>query len=88
MAPHKHRVDETRKRSLAKAISGRIVEITIGTLVFGTIILIIFPSVENPYLAGLGLNLIEEGLCFLITFFIERVWNKINWGRKVEDVEE
>lgn len=88
MGHHKHRVDETKKRSLLKAITGRAIEITVGTLIFGTIIMFVFPDISNPYLAGLGLNLVEEGLCFLITFLTERVWNKISWGRNVEDMEE
>lgn len=84
---HKHKVDETKARSLLKAISGRIIEISIGTLVFGSIIAYFFPSVPSPYLAGFSLNVIEEALCFIVTYGTERIWNRISWGRKVEDVE-
>lgn len=83
---HSHKVNETRTRSLVKAIAGRIVEISVGTLVFGTILTVFFPQMSNPYLTGLSFNLIEETLCFLVTYCSERVWNKINWGRKVIDL--
>ena len=83
---HSHRVNETRKRSLLKAILGRIVEITIGTLIFGTILT--FIGIPYPYELGFGLNVAEETLCFLVTYGTERIWNKISWGRTVEDVNE
>ncbi len=82
---HKHEINETRKRSFLKAVSGRIVEISIGTLVFGTVLT--FFNFPNPYALGFGLNLLEELLCFLVTYGTERIWNRIHWGRNVEDVE-
>ena len=89
MSPHKHyhqhKVNETKMRSLLKAITGRTIEITIGGITFGIVLTILkFP---NPFVVGFGLNLLEETICFLTTFFTERVWNKISWGREVEDIE-
>jgi len=83
---HKHKVNETRARSFSKAIFGRIIEIAIGTLIFGTILSLLgFPS---PYQLGFSLNVLEELLCFTVTYFTERIWNKIDWGRNIEDVED
>jgi len=82
---HGHSVNETKARSLLKAISGRVIEIAVGTLVFGTIISIFFPSIPSPFIAGLGFNLLEETVCFIVTYGTERVWNKVSWGRKVLD---
>jgi len=83
---HKHEVNETRKRSLAKAIFGRLIEIAIGGTIFGTILTVL--GFQYAYEIGFGLNILEEGICFTVTFFTERVWNKIDWGREVKDVEE
>lgn len=81
---HKHRVNETRKRSMLKAISGRIIEIIIGTLVQGSILK--YLGLPIPYELGFIMTLIEEVICFCICFVNERIWNRINWGREVEDV--
>lgn len=81
---HRHRVNETRKRSVIKAVTGRIVEITIGTLVQGTILNKL--GFQSPYEYGFLMTVIEELLCFTICLINERIWNKINWGREVEDV--
>lgn len=78
---HGHSVNETKARSMLKAISGRIIEITIGTLVFGTILS--FLGFHAPYEMGLMLNLTEETLCAIITYITERIWNRINWGRRI-----
>lgn len=83
---HKHKVSETRKRSLLKTISGRILEILIGTTVFGTILFFLgFPS---PYQLGFALNLLEELICLKVTYLTERIWNRIQWGRKIENINK
>lgn len=83
---HKHKVNETKKRSLTKALIGRVLEISIGTLTFGTILS--FLGFPYAYQLGLSLNLLEEIICALITYLSERVWNRVNWGREVWDIEE
>jgi len=68
------RVHETRRRSLIKAISFRIIEITVDTLIL------------NIFLAtttALALAITFEGLCFVLHFIFERVWNRINYGRYI-----
>jgi len=69
------KVYETRKRSLLKAISFRIIEIAVDTA-----ILSIF--VSPPVAIGLAVAL--EGICFLLHFGFERIWNKIDYGRQVK----
>ena len=56
------KINETRKRSLCKAISFRILEI-----VFDSLILSIF---------------IEIHLAIGLAIVLERLWNKINFGRE------
>ena len=68
------RVNETRKRSLLKAISFRILEVAIDA-----VILSIFVS---PQLA-VTLAVILEGLCLALHFGFERVWNRIEYGRHI-----
>ena len=82
---HNHSVNETKGRSAVKAVSGRLIEISIGTLVFGTILSIL--GFHAPYETGLLLNITEESLCFSITYVTERIWNKISWGRIIVDVD-
>lgn len=86
MNHHHHEVNETRKRSLLKAVSGRIIEITIGTLVQGFLLSLL--GVPSPYELGFIMTLIEETTCFCICFINERIWNKIDWGRNVVDIKD
>lgn len=81
---HKHRVNETRKRSIIKAITGRIIEIVIGTLVQGTILG--WLGFHSPYEYGFLMTVTEEFLCFIICLINERIWNRIDWGREVKDI--
>jgi len=68
------RINETWKRSLYKAVSFRILEVAIDTL-----ILSIF--VEPRIAFGLAVGL--EGICLLLHYLFERVWNRIQWGRHI-----
>ena len=80
-----HKVNETKMRSAFKTVTGRLMEITIGTLVFGTILT--FLGFHAPYEIGFLLNVTEESLCTTITYITERMWNKISWGRIVIDID-
>jgi len=71
------KVYETRRRSLLKAISFRVIEIALDSLILSFFI--------TPVIA-VGLAVAIEGLCFLLHFLFERGWNKINYGRCI--VEE
>lgn len=66
------RINETRRRSLLKAVSFRIIEIALDTL-----ILSIFLEIH----LALGLALALEGLCLLLHYGFERLWNRTDYGR-------
>jgi len=68
------RVNETKKRSLLKATSFRIVEITASSIVLSFFV--------TAYEA-VGLAVLLEGLCFGLQYLGERVWNKIGYGREI-----
>lgn len=76
------KVNETRKRSILKSITGRIIEVTLGTTVQGTVFMLLgFP---RAFELGFMTTIIEEVSCFCISYLTERLWNKINWGREVD----
>ena len=68
------KINETKKRSLLKAISFRIVEITASSLVLSHFV--------TAYEA-IGLAVMLEGICFGLQYLGERIWNKIQWGREI-----
>ena len=68
------RINETRKRSLLKAVSFRLIEIALDA-----IILSIFVSPQ----VAITLAVILEGLCLGLHFGFERIWNKIQYGRHI-----
>ena len=83
---HKHKVEDTRKRSLLKALTGNGLEVIFDTIIFGFIFVTL--GMELPEAAGIGfgLSIMVEILCAITNYFNDRAWNKIQWGRKVEDV--
>ena len=68
------KINETRKRSLLKAISFRVVEITASSIVLSFFV--------KPYEA-IGLAVLLEGLCFGLQYLGERIWNKVGYGREI-----
>ena len=64
---------ETRRRSLAKAISWRI----LAAIITACVALAMTHQIE--FAAKIGL--IDTAVKLFIYFFHERVWNKINYGR-------
>lgn len=72
----KSKVNETHKRSLFKGISMRILEITIDTVLLSVLNF----GVEKALIVSIGI----EGLCFVIHYINERLWNKVSWGRRIE----
>jgi len=69
------RVNESRKRSLLKAISFRIVEIAVDTLILSCFI--------EVFIAA-GLSIALEGICLILHYIFERIFNRINYGREVK----
>lgn len=86
---HNHKVNETRRRSLLKALSGYIFEVTVDTFIIG-IGLKLLGQFETgaAFAGGFTLAAITEVLCFVSHYINDRLWNKVQWGRQVEDVEE
>lgn len=83
---HKHKVEDTRKRSLLKALTGNGMEVIFDTIIFGMVFVAL--GMEIPHAAGIGfgLSVATELLCFVTNYFNDRVWNRVQWGRKVKDV--
>ena len=67
-------INETRKRSLLKAVSFRALEIALDTM-----ILSIFVELKT----AVGLAILLEGLCLALHYGFERLWNKSQYGRHV-----
>lgn len=86
---HKHKVEDSRKRSFLKALTGNGLEVIFDTVIFGTIFKT-FLGLSLPEAAGLGLalSIITELLCFVTNYFNDRIWNRLQWGRKVKEIEE
>ena len=70
------KINETRKRSLLKAVSFRLIEIALDSL-----ILSIFVS---PRIA-ITLAIVLEGLCLALHYGFERLWNRTDYGRHVKE---
>lgn len=75
---HEHKVCETRLRSLLKGATAKFLEITIDFIV----LYLIFGQPEKD----LGLAIGLEVFCYVCGFFNERLWNKIQFGRKIIEV--
>ena len=67
---------ETRRRSLIKSVSFRIIEV-----IFTSMLLSLF--VDAPI--AVGLSVASEGICFTLHYIGERVWNKISYGRYIKE---
>lgn len=78
---HEPKINESKARSILKTITGRLIEIGVGTLVQGRILS--YLGFENAFELGFIMTLIEEVVCFCICLVNERIWNRINWGRNV-----
>jgi len=68
------KVYETKKRSLIKAVSFRVIEIAVDSLILS---FFVTPAV------AISLAVVIEGLCLSAHFIFERIWNKINYGRHI-----
>ena len=85
---HSHRVNDTRKRSLLKALTGYIFEVIADTFIISTGLRLLGFETEIAFIGGLALAGVTEILCFCIHYINDRLWNKVQWGRMVEDIEE
>jgi len=71
------KINETKARSLAKAVTARILAILAN--------LLLFMLVKIPFAEAVTMAVSTEILCFLTMFLNERGWNLTDWGRKIED---
>ena len=67
---------ETRMRSFWKAVSFRLIEIAVDTLILSFF-------VKVPVAVGLAVAL--EVICLVLHYVFERVWNRSNYGRKIKE---
>jgi len=85
---HNHRVEDTRKRSLLKALTGNGFEVLFDTIIMASFFIFIGIKAPDAIGIGFGLSICTEILCFITNYFNDRLWNKTQWGRKVIDIEE
>lgn len=71
------KVNETRKRSIAKSVVIVGMEICIDTIIL-TYLSFILPPI--------GLAVVVEVICLGNHYIMERIFNKLQWGRKIEHV--
>ena len=88
MSCHTHEIEDTRKRSLLKALTGNGLEAVLDTLIIGTILTWLgMPIIEAAGL-GISLSVTIEFLCFVTNYCNDRIWNRTQWGRTIKDVKE
>jgi uncharacterized membrane protein len=69
-------MNETRKRSLTKSISWRIICIVVSILIA------YFLTNELDLAATIGT--VYNAITMILYYFHERIWNKIKWGAKLD----
>jgi len=69
------KINETRYRSLVKAVSFRILEIALDSF-----ILSFFVEIYT----AISLAITLEILCLILHYGFERIWNRVNWGREIK----
>lgn len=69
---------ETKTRTIFKSISWRVLAFINSWLI------LLISSTESSFLNALLMNITG----FILFYFFERVWNKIRYGRKIEEVNK
>jgi len=80
---HKHKVEDTRKRSLLKALTSNGLEVLVDTILFDRVLSSFGISILP---LAFGLSVTVEFLCFVTNYLNDRAWNRIQWGRKVIEI--
>jgi uncharacterized membrane protein len=78
-------VDETRKRSLVKTITLRIFEVAVDTALIAWL-LSVFSVFGDGWSSYLVVAILIESLCALTSYLNERLWNRVQWGRRIKRV--
>jgi hypothetical protein len=81
-----YKIEETRKRSLLKSITGLVFEILFDTLFLGLILSIL--GIPHSFEYAGGFAIIGELVCVGGHYFNDRCWNRIGWGRSVQEGKE
>lgn len=63
------------------ALTGRALEIAIGTFIIS------FIFTQSLHLS-LGIAIVNETLCAIVTYLNERVWNLCQFGRKIIHLDD
>jgi len=85
---HGHKVEDTRLRSVCKAFSGNGLEVIFDTLLLLPLLMYLGMPIHEAAGLGIGISVLVEILCFITNYFNDRAWNRIQWGRKVIDIED
>lgn len=83
---HKHKVNDTKLRSLFKALTSNGLEILVDTILISFVLSSL--GISSPIPISFALSVITEVLCFITNYFNDRVWNRCQWGRVVTDVKK
>lgn len=81
MCQHSHKVNETRRRSLVKTISFRVIEIIMDILLIIACMRSGLPELMIASMAAISV----EASCGIGYYIWERLWNRIDWGRIIFD---
>lgn len=77
------KVEDSRKRSIMKALTANLLEVIFDTIVMGIIFSFLGLPTEEAFLSGGGLAVLTQVICFFTQYVADRIWNKTQWGRKI-----
>jgi len=77
MSNHEHEVHETHLRSILKGVTAKAMEVTLDTLILEVFL-------HQP-IESFGIAVGLEVFCYCMGYINERLWNKVQFGRKVID---
>ena len=84
----KYRVEESKKRSILKSLTASCSEIFFDVILFSFLLQLLgIPHLESIGM-GLGISLMDEAICCLTFYFNERVWNRLQFGRRIVSSKE
>lgn len=72
----KHEVRETKLRSILMALTGRALEISVGTFVISFLLL-------RDLRLSFATAVVNEGICAITSYANQRAWNLTQWGRRI-----
>lgn len=79
MADHYHKVSDSHTRSLLVSGTANLIEFIVDFIIVNVLL-------GRP-VEALGIAAGMQVICYLCTYASLRIWCKIKWGRKIEDVK-